>query len=58
MKNCKYLQIALTSSDGLNTDIIAVELYGGIISLQKRFTFDPKSVLGYICRNKLIELYL
>lgn len=60
MKNCKDLQIALTSSDGLSSDIVAVELYSEIISLQKRFTFetcDPKSVLEYICRNKLIELY-
>ena len=60
MKKCKDLQIALTSSDGLSSDIIAVELYSEIISLQKRFTLEtcnPKSVLAYICRNKLIELY-
>lgn len=51
----------LTSSDGLSSDLIAIELFGEIISLQKRFTIekcDPKSVLEYIiCRNKLIELY-
>ncbi|XP_060845619.1 zinc finger MYM-type protein 1-like [Rhopalosiphum padi] len=60
MKNCKDLQIALTSSDGLISDKIAVEMYSEIISLQKRFTSEtcnPKSVLEYICRNKLIELY-
>lgn len=60
MSNWKDLQIALTSSDRLSSDIIADELYGEIISLQKCFTFelsDPKSVLEYMCRNELIEIY-
>lgn len=42
MKNCKDLQIALTSSDGLSSDIVAVELYSEIKSLQKRFTNNIK----------------
>ncbi|VVC45102.1 Hypothetical protein CINCED_3A009107 [Cinara cedri] len=60
MNNYKDLKIVLTSSDGLIPDINVVELYGEIISLQKRFIFetcDLKSALEYVCQNKLIELY-
>ena len=59
MKCCKDLQLALSSNDGLNSDINSVELCEEINTLQKHLKNenDPKAILQFICENKLIELF-
>jgi hypothetical protein len=59
MKCCKDLQLALSSNDGLNSDINSVELCEEINTLQRRLKNenDPKAILQFICENKLIELF-
>ncbi|CAI6362922.1 unnamed protein product [Macrosiphum euphorbiae] len=59
MKCCKDLQLALSSNDGLNSDINSVELCEEINTLQKHLQNenDPKAILQFICENKLIELF-
>lgn len=60
LKHCKDLQISLTSNDGLNTDISAVELHQEIIAFQRcsrNEKSDPSKVLEYICKRKMVELF-
>lgn len=60
LKHCKDLQLSLTSNDGLNTDISAVELHHEIIAFRRcsrNEQSDPRKVLEYICKRKMVELF-
>lgn len=59
MKCCEDLQLALSSNDGLNSDINSVELCEEINTLQRNLKNenDPKPILQFTCEKKLIELF-
>jgi len=60
LKHCKDLQLSLTSDDGLNTDINSIELHQEIIAFKRHSKDgknDPRKVLKYICKRKMVELF-
>ncbi|VVC37966.1 HAT, C-terminal dimerisation domain [Cinara cedri] len=60
LKHWKDLQLSLTSNDGLNTDINALELHPELISFKRcsrNEKSDPSKVLEYICKRKMVELF-
>jgi hypothetical protein len=58
MNHCKDLQLALMSNDKVS-DVNAVELYEEIIALRRRpiATCDPRSVLEYLYKRNLVEIF-
>ncbi|VVC38323.1 HAT, C-terminal dimerisation domain [Cinara cedri] len=60
LKHCKDLQLSLTSNNGLNTDINALELHQELISFKRcsrNEKSDPRKVSEYICKRKMVELF-
>ena len=51
---------ALTSSNDDQSNVCAIELYEEILALQRRLNMticDPRSVLEYLCKFQLVELF-
>lgn len=59
LKQCKELQLALTSCDG-QSDVNAIELCEEIIALRRRLNIescDPRSVLEHLCKCDVVESF-
>jgi hypothetical protein len=59
-KQCKDLESALMSSNDGQSDVSAIELCEEIIALRRRLNMascDPRSVLEYLCKCNVVELF-